>query len=68
MCVNFKKIWLVTAINRETEKLIDFFVCDRSSGSCEKLCENVSYLYCIEAKFYTTDKFPEYDIIPKINI
>ena len=29
MCVNFKKkIWLWTAVNRVTKKLVGFFVCD----------------------------------------
>ncbi len=56
-----KKIWLWRAINRETKKLVGLFIGNRSSGSFEKLCENVSH---IEAKFYATDKFPAYDIIP----
>ena len=49
-------------MNRETKKLVGFFVGDRSSESFEKLCENVSH---IEAKFYATDKFSAYNIIPK---
>ena len=44
-----------------TKKLVGFFVGDRSSKSFEKLCENISH---IETKFYATDKFSVYDIIP----
>ena len=44
-----------------TKKLVGFFVGDRSSESFEKLCENISH---IDAKFYATDKFSVYDIIP----
>ena len=33
MCVNFKKMWLWTAVNRETKKLVGFFVGDRNSES-----------------------------------
>ena len=54
-------IWLWTAVNRVTKKLVGFFVGDRSSESFEKLCENISH---IDAKFYATDKFSVYDIIP----
>ena len=35
---------------------------DRSSESFEKLCENISH---IDAKFYATDKFSVYNIIPE---
>ena len=61
MCELKKKIWLWTVVNRKTKKLVDFFSGERSSESLEKLCENISH---IEAKFYATDKFPAYDIIP----
>ena len=62
MCINFKKnVWLWTAVNRVTKKLVGFFVGDRSSESFEKLCENISH---INAQFYATDKFSVYDIIP----
>ena len=44
-----------------TKKLVGFFVGDRSSESFEKLCENISH---IDAKFYATDRFLAYDIIP----
>ena len=44
-----------------TKKLVGFFVGDRSSESFEKLCENISH---IDTKFYATDKFLAYDIIP----
>lgn len=57
MCVNLKKIWLWTAVNRETKKLVGFFVGDRSSESFQKLCKNISH---IEVKFYATDKFSVY--------
>ncbi len=58
--MNFKKIWLWTAVNIKTKKLVGFFVGDRSSEGFEKLCENISY---IEDEFYATDKFPVYNII-----
>ena len=62
MCINFKKnIWLWTAVNQVTKRLFGFFVGDRSSESFEKLCEKISH---IDTKFYATDKFPAYDIIP----
>ena len=62
MCINFKKnIWLWTAVNRTTKKLVGFFVGDRSSTSFEKLCKNISN---IDARFYATDKFSAYDVIP----
>ena len=35
---------------------------NRSSESFEKLCENISH---IDARFYATDKFSAYNIIPK---
>ena len=35
---------------------------NRSSESFEKLCENISH---IDAKFYATDKFSVYNIIPE---
>ena len=44
-----------------TKKLVGFFVGNRSSESFEKLCENISH---IDSKFYATDKFSVYDIIP----
>ena len=44
-----------------TKRLVGFFVGDRSSESFGRLCENISH---IEARFYATDKFPVYDIIP----
>ena len=53
-------MWLWTAVNRVTERLVGFFVSNRSSESFEKLCENISH---IDAKFYVTDKFSVYDII-----
>ena len=31
MCVNLKKTWLWTAVERKTKKLVGFFVGDRSS-------------------------------------
>ncbi len=60
MCVNFKKIWLWTVVNRETKELVGFFVGDRNSESFGRLCENIFH---IETKFYATYKFPVYDII-----
>ena len=40
MCMSFKKIWLWTAVNRKTKKLVGFFIGDRSSKSFERLYEN----------------------------
>ena len=51
-----------TAVERKTKQLVGFFVGDRSSNSFEKLCENISH---IDAKFYATDKYSVYDVIPK---
>ena len=48
-------------MNRETKKLVGFHVGDRSSKSFENLCENISH---IDAKFYATDQYSVYDIIP----
>ena len=48
-------------MNTGSKKLVGFFVGNRSSKNFEKLCENISH---IDTKFYVTDKFPAYDIIP----
>ena len=56
-----KHIWLWTAVNRKTKRLVGFHVGDRSSKSFENLCENISH---IDAKFYATDQYTAYDIIP----
>ena len=43
VCV-LKKIWLWTAVNRKTKKLVGYFVGDRISRSFEKFCENISHI------------------------
>ena len=48
-------------MNRETKKLVGFHVGYRSSKSFENLCENISH---IDARFYATDQYSVYDIIP----
>ena len=57
-----KHIWLWTAVNRKTKRLVGFHVGDRSSESFENLCENISH---IDAEFYATDQYTAYDIIPR---
>ena len=52
-----KNLWLWTAANQATKKLVGFFVGVRSSKSFEKLCENISH---IDARFYATDEFSAY--------
>jgi len=42
--------------------LVWFHVGDRSSKSFENLCENISH---IDARFYATDQYSVYDIIPR---
>ena len=54
-------MWLWTAVNRVTKKFVGFIVGDRSSESFKKFCEKISH---IDVKFYATDKFSVYDIIP----
>ena len=49
-------------MSRKTKELVGFFVGERSFSSFAKLCENISH---IDAKFYATDKFSAYNIIPK---
>ena len=47
---------------RKIKKLVGFHVGDRSSKSFENLCENISH---IDARFYATDQYAVYDIIPR---
>ena len=54
ICVSLKKIWLWTAVNRKTKRLVGFHVGDRSSKSFENLCKNISH---IDARFYATAIF-----------
>ena len=42
--------------------MVGFYVGDRSSKSFENLCENISH---IDARFYATDQYSVYDIIPR---
>ena len=42
--------------------MVGFYVGDRSSKSFQNLCENISH---IDARFYATDKYSVYDIIPR---
>jgi len=60
-----KKIWLWTAVNRKTKRLVGFYVGDRSSKSFENFCENVSH---IDARFYATDQYSVYNIIQGISV
>ena len=57
-----KHIWLWTAVNRKTKRLVGFHVGDRSSKSFKNLCENIAH---IDAKFCATDQYSVYDIIPR---
>ena len=57
-----KKIWVWTAVNRKTKRLVGFHVGDRSSESFENLCKNISH---IDARYYAIDQYSVYDIIPK---
>ena len=49
-------------MNRKTKRLVGFYVGDRISKSFENLCENISH---IDARFYATDQYSVYDIIPR---
>ena len=62
MFVCSKKIWLWTAVNRKTKRLVGFYVGDRSSKIFENFCENISH---IDARFYATDQYSVYNIIPR---
>ena len=55
-----KNIWLWTAVDRATKRLVGFQIGTRESKYFQKLTDKISY---IDAKFYTSDYWYAYNLI-----
>ena len=60
LCVNLKNIWLWTAVDRATKRLVGFQIGTRETKYFEKLSHKISH---IDAKFYASDYWHAYNLI-----
>ena len=60
MCVNFKNIWLWTAVDRKSKELTGFEIGTRDTRYFENLSEKTSH---VDPKKYATDRYVSYILI-----